>query len=82
MNLFEEEAMPATLESLGIDRMSVDDRLALIQAIWDSLATEPLPLSDALRAELDRRVAEHRANPDDVVPWEQARAEALARLKR
>jgi putative addiction module component (TIGR02574 family) len=82
MNPFEEDAMPATLESLGIDRMSVDDRLALIQAIWDSLAKEPLPLSDALRAELDRRVAEHRANPGDVVPWEQARAEALARLKR
>ena len=41
-----------TLEALGIDRMSVDERLALVEAIWDSIAaqTETTPLTDAQKA--------------------------------
>ena len=76
--------MPVTLEALGIDQMSIDERLALVQAIWDSIATAPErpPLSDAIRAELDRRLADHLANPDDVVPWDEAKAAALARMKK
>ena len=63
--------------------MSVEDRLSLVQAIWDSIASSPErpPLSDALRAELDRRRAEHLANPDDVVPWEEVKAAALRRMQ-
>lgn len=76
--------MAPTLQSLGIDRMSVEDRIALATAIWDSIAGEPHPplLTEAQRQELDRRLADHAANPDDVVPWEQVKAEALARLQR
>ena len=29
--------MPLTIESLGIDRLSVRERLELIELIWDSL---------------------------------------------
>jgi Putative addiction module component len=29
--------MPVTVESLGIDRLSVRERLDLIEQIWDSL---------------------------------------------
>ena len=29
-----------------------------------------------------RRLADHEANPGDVVPWEQVKAEALARFRR
>jgi putative addiction module component (TIGR02574 family) len=76
--------MAPTLEALGIDRMSVDDRIALATAIWDSIAAEPRPplLTEAQQLELDRRLADHAANPDDVVPWEQVKAEALARFQR
>jgi len=76
--------MPVSLEELGIDRMSIEDRLTLVQAIWDSIASgnDRPALSDALRAELDRRLADHLANPDDVVPWEEVKAAALARVKR
>ena len=64
--------MAAFLKSLGIDRLPVEERLALVEDIWDSIAADSaaLPLTDAQRAELDRRLAEHEANPDDVVPWE------------
>ena len=76
--------MASTLQALGIDRMSVEDRIALATAIWDSIAAEPHPplLTEAQRRELDRRLADHAANPDDVVPWEQVKAEALARFER
>ena len=76
--------MPVTMKDFGIDRLSAEDRLDLMHEIWDSLAVEPVrpPISDALRRELERRVAEHRANPEDGVPWEQVRAEALARFER
>jgi putative addiction module component (TIGR02574 family) len=38
-------------------------------------------LTDAQRRELERRVAEDDASPDDVVPWEQVKAQAHSRLK-
>ena len=76
--------MPPTLEALGIDQLSIDDRIALAQAIWDSIpphTSSPL-LTEAQRHELERRLADHEANPDDVVPWEQIKAEALARWRQ
>lgn len=76
--------MTPTLQALGIDRLSVEDRIALATAIWESIAAEPHPplLTEAQRLELKRRLADHAANPDDVVPWEQIKSEALARFKQ
>ncbi len=76
--------MAPTLQTLGIDRMSVEDRIALVTAIWDSIVAEPHShlLTESQRLELERRLAEHAANPQDVVPWEQIKAEALARFQR
>jgi putative addiction module component (TIGR02574 family) len=76
--------MSRTLQALGIDHLSVEDRIALAHAIWDSIAAEsrrPM-LTDAQRQELERRLADHGTNPDDVVPWEQIKAEALSRSRR
>ena len=76
--------MSPTLNALGIDRLSVADRLTLVQEIWDSIAaeTERSPLTEVQRQEVDRRLAAHRANPEAAVPWEQVEAEALDRLRR
>jgi len=73
-----------TLEQLGIDRMTVSEKIALAQEILDSVAADQprLPLSDAKRKELDRRLADADANPTDGIPWEQVEAAALARLAR
>ena len=64
--------------------LSVDDRIRLAEAIWEGIdAEEALPeLTEAQKQELDRRLAEHEANPNDVIPWERVEAEARARLKR
>lgn len=39
-------------------------------------------LTAAQREELQRRLAEHRANPEDVIAWEQIQAEALAKFRK
>jgi putative addiction module component (TIGR02574 family) len=56
----------------------------LVEDIWDSIAADSaaLPLTDVQREELDRRLAEHETNPDDVVPWEELRDSITERLKR
>jgi putative addiction module component (TIGR02574 family) len=65
-----------------IKSLSVEDRMWLVGEIWDSIAddaNEP-PLTEPQRHELERRLAHHLANPDDVVPWDDVRARALKRL--
>jgi len=76
--------MTALLERLGIDRMTVVERIALAQEILDSVAAEQprAPLSEAKQRELDRRLADHAAHPEDGVPWEEVEAAALARFAR
>jgi putative addiction module component (TIGR02574 family) len=76
--------MSVSIKSLGIDRLGVEDRLALIEQIWDSMPADSaaVALTDAQRAELDRRIADHEANPDDVVSWEEVKTSVAERLKR
>ena len=58
--------------------LSVDERLALVGDIWDSIADEAnanaelLPLTQAQKAELDRRVAEYEADPSAGIPMDEA----------
>jgi putative addiction module component (TIGR02574 family) len=72
------------MKSLGLDQLSVAERLVLVEELWDSIAAEVerAPLTEAQRQEVDRRLAAHRANPEAAIPWEQVEAEALARLRR
>lgn len=76
--------MSPTVQSLGIDQLPREQRLRLIQEILDTIIAEEAPpvLSEARRRELERRVAEDEASPDDVIPWEQVKAQTLARLKQ
>jgi putative addiction module component (TIGR02574 family) len=74
--------MEQTVKSLGIDRLNVEERLALVEEIWATICADAVnfPLTDAQRAELDRRVADDDAFPDDVVPWDEVKASARTRL--
>ena len=57
------------------DEMSAVERILHVQDLWDRVATTPerVPVTDAQRAELDRRLAAHEADPSSAVPWEQVR---------
>lgn len=64
--------MSQTLQHLGIDRLSIPERLELIGEIWDSLAEsgEELPLPEWHRPEIERRRAAAEADPGAGIPWE------------
>ena len=76
--------MQTMIQRLGIDKLPRHERLVLVQEIWDTIAADQssVLLDEALKQELDRRVAEDDAFPDDVIPWETVEAQTLARLKR
>jgi len=61
--------MAVTLESLGIDRLSVAERLDLIEQIWDSLPDDFADIPDWHIPELARRLADAEANPGIGRPW-------------
>ncbi|MGH8701589.1 MAG: addiction module protein [Burkholderiales bacterium] len=76
--------MGVSVKSLGIDRLNVDERLALVEEIWASICADAkaFPLTAEQRAELDRRVADDDSFPEDVVPWDGVKAAVRSRLGR
>lgn len=64
--------------------LSVDERIRLVEAIWNSIAAEPgqPALTEAQQQELERRLATHTAAPEEGIPWEEVKAQALARARR
>lgn len=73
--------MGHVLQDLGIDRLPVDQRVELVQEIWDSIAREMglLPPAPEEKKELERRLAEDRTTPADVSSWDEIKADALKR---
>ncbi len=61
-------------------KLSVPERIQLVEDIWDSIAAipEPLELTPAQQKELDRRLEDLRKNPDLGSPWETV----IARIRR
>ncbi|NTV05630.1 MAG: addiction module protein [Chlorobiaceae bacterium] len=58
-------------------KLSVSERIQLVEDIWDSIAAEEstaVELSQAQMDELHRRVAAHRADPSTAIPWEEVRS--------
>lgn len=56
--------------------LSIEDRINLVQAIWDSIATDQAytDLTDMQKQELDRRIADSENNPDNVMTWQEIKA--------
>jgi putative addiction module component (TIGR02574 family) len=55
-----------------VESWPVEERIQLVEAIWERIietGAEP-ELTEAQRAELDRRLAALEAAPEDVVSWE------------
>ena len=63
--------MSVNIEALGIDQLSVGDRLELIEQIWDSLPEEiaPQDVPEWHQAELVRRRAAAESQPGLGRPW-------------
>ena len=63
-------------------QLSEQDRLRLIDALWETVPPESeAPFSDEWAREIERRVAQLDAGTAKTVPWSQIRDEALARIR-
>ncbi|MEM6330447.1 MAG: addiction module protein [Planctomycetota bacterium] len=67
------ESLPEDIRSL-----SVADRIALVTAIWDTIAGEsPPPLTDEQRREIDHRLAAKQLDGSPGETWRDVRARLL-----
>ena len=58
---------------LNITELSPEERLRLIEELWDSLSAKPgaIPLTNAQREELDRRLDDLESSGPEGIPWEE-----------
>jgi putative addiction module component (TIGR02574 family) len=69
--------MPATF--LDLSKMTVNEKLDLINKIWDTITPEqpPMPVPEWLKKELDRRHEEFLRDPSQAIDWKEAKAQIL-----
>lgn len=65
----------------AILKLDVDERIRIVQLIWDSIADSPdsVPLTDAEKETIEKLVAEDDADPAAVMSWPEAKALIRAR---
>jgi len=68
--------MSQTLKSLGIDKLSVSERILLVEEIWDSIVGDEnaLEVPESHKDELDRRLAAYDSDPSAGASWEEVKA--------
>ncbi len=64
-------------------KLSVAERLFMVEAIWDSIAADTqaknIELSDDTKKLLDERIRIHEQNPDAGSTWEEVKSRLLKR---
>jgi len=63
--------------AIDIGRLSPEQRLRLLEQLWDSLSDDDVPLTPAQREELDRRLDDLEREGPRGIPWD----EVLDRLE-
>lgn len=60
-------------------KLSIADRILLVEEIWDTIAKEnqAFELTDSQKEELDRRLASVKENPAQGRTWEEIKAEFM-----
>jgi putative addiction module component (TIGR02574 family) len=58
-------------------KLSVSDRMLLLEEIWDSIGMDQSvpPLTPEQREELDQRLADYQADPQSGTAWPEVRAQ-------
>lgn len=68
-----------------IRALSVEERLQLIEELWDSLDeadAESLPVPDWHRQVVDERLATYERDPVAGRPWDKVKSDILSRLRK
>lgn len=65
------------LPALDLHRLTTDERLELLERVWDSLSeSKSLPLSDSQRADLDQRLDDLEREGPVGLSWDEVVREA------
>jgi putative addiction module component (TIGR02574 family) len=69
--------------SLNIDELSSEERLRLIEQLWDSVSETPgsIPLTNAQREELDQRLDDLESSGPEGTPWGQVLQQIRSRSR-
>jgi putative addiction module component (TIGR02574 family) len=59
-----------TKSKLDVKALTAEERLNLIEQIWDSLEADDVPVTEAQKAELDRRIERMERDGGHGIPWE------------
>ncbi|MBW3540010.1 MAG: addiction module protein [Planctomycetes bacterium] len=72
--------MAVLLKTLGLDRLTVEERIVLVEELWDSIAADgdDLPLTQAQQDDLQRRLDAYRDDPKAGSPWDEVKARLRA----
>lgn len=70
---------PLQMPPPGFEELTVEDQIDYVQGLWNHIAVSAgnVPLHEWQRRILEERLAEHEANPDSVITWE----EVLSKVK-
>lgn len=71
--------MGRTLTKDEIFDLSIDERLHLIESVWDSLAPADIAVPESHKRVLDDAIADREINPNDEQPWSGVRKSILGR---
>jgi putative addiction module component (TIGR02574 family) len=71
--------MSVTLEQFGLDRLPPEERLELLELLWDSLGEGNFSPPEWHIRELEKRRAAAEADPNAGVPWAEFKAKWLNR---
>jgi putative addiction module component (TIGR02574 family) len=71
----------STLAKSDVLNLSISERIQLVEDIWDTIAEVPgeLPLSEAQKDELDRRLEVYHRNPNQGSPWAEVKERIRSR---
>ncbi|HEY1110549.1 MAG TPA: addiction module protein [Opitutaceae bacterium] len=58
------------------------ERREVVEKIWDEFADRDLEPTPKQMAELDRRLADHQENPNDVVGWQEMKAATDSKFRQ
>lgn len=69
--------------AVNIDDLNPEERLQMIEELWNSLSGQPgsVPLTDAQRQELDRRLDDLECTGPVGIPWEEVLQQIRSRSK-
>lgn len=72
--------MALTLQQFGLDRLAPEQRLELLELLWDSLDEGTYAPPEWHIRELEQRRAAAETNPSAGIPWDEFKAKWLGQV--